>query len=92
MTIHFGVPYTESNRKYYEDKVSEALLKIAEPYRRRGLRYNSDYVRVNGRSVNGKLVVDVQAMHINCSWKREFTKKFTPYIGSHHFDIICPVK
>ncbi|EYC40825.1 hypothetical protein Y032_0595g430 [Ancylostoma ceylanicum] len=93
MTIHCDVPYTESNRKHYEELVWKAVESIA--YRNRAIkkRFKKEYVRVNGRNVNGKLVVDVQAMYIDCQYKFNFEVEFARAMGENHrLDIICPAK
>ncbi|EYC40824.1 hypothetical protein Y032_0595g429 [Ancylostoma ceylanicum] len=92
MTIHFEVPYTESNRKHYEKLVWEAVEKIANQYRHTIKTNRNHEVRVSSRSDNGKLVVDVQAMYIDCRFERFFAEKFEPYIGKYRFDITCPAQ
>ncbi|RCN51132.1 hypothetical protein ANCCAN_02697 [Ancylostoma caninum] len=88
MTIHFDIPYTALDREHYEDLVKKALINIATHQYQR--QYNGEYARINGRSVNDKLVVDVQAMNINCEHENTFLRKFICEIGYYHIDTKCP--
>ncbi|EYC17292.1 hypothetical protein Y032_0031g2379 [Ancylostoma ceylanicum] len=90
MTIDFEVPYTESNRKHYENLVKEALNKIASQYHR--LKYNSGGVTVTSRSVDGKLLVDVLVVNVACKYKEIFEVKFKSHIGDHPFNVTCPAQ
>ncbi|EYC30537.1 hypothetical protein Y032_0005g2703 [Ancylostoma ceylanicum] len=90
ITIPFEVPYNESNRTHYENFVKEALNKIASEYGT--LRHNNNYVRVTSRSVDGKLVVDVQVEKVGCKYKEIFAEKFKVQMGDHRFNITCPAQ
>ncbi|EYC30536.1 hypothetical protein Y032_0005g2702 [Ancylostoma ceylanicum] len=90
MTIPFEVPYTESNKKHYENFVKKTLNKIASVFP--GLKRNSDDVRVTSRSAGGKLVVDVQAVNVGCEFKHIFAEEFKQYMGDQRFNITCPAQ
>ncbi|KAL6737403.1 hypothetical protein Aduo_011048 [Ancylostoma duodenale] len=87
MTIYFRRDYSELERRYLERYVRNALVAIARQY---GKQYDDSYARINGRSVNGKVVVDVQSMNINCGYVNEFMKNLRRYIGNRYVDIRCP--
>ncbi|EYC40831.1 hypothetical protein Y032_0595g432 [Ancylostoma ceylanicum] len=88
LAVYFEHAYNEHNRAYLERYVRNALYNIVTRQYHR--QYDGNLVRVSGRNVDGKVVVDIHAMNINCGYLNDFMAKFRGYIQNRFVETICP--